>query len=112
MSGRSLLARPGELPHGDFTFRNMSFDGPTLSTVVDLEGFGTGTVAVDLLALLPSQSDSDQRRLVVDRAIELTSADVVMTCLCHRILADLDQASQHVELLDDGHRTRRLSLLP
>ncbi|SDS66634.1 phosphotransferase [Actinopolymorpha singaporensis] len=104
----------GELTHGDFTFRNMLFDGDALSAVVDLEGFGTGTVAADLLALLPSLSDPDHRRVVVEHAGELTSADVVAACLCHRILAGLDWASQHVELLDDAIERAKLllSLLP
>ncbi|GAA2760930.1 hypothetical protein F4554_005885 [Actinopolymorpha rutila] len=104
----------GDLTHGDFTFRNMLFDGDDLSAVVDLEGFGTGTVAVDLLALLPFLSDPDHRRVVVEHAVELTSADVVAACLCHRILAGLDWASQHVELLDDAvdRAELLLSLLP
>jgi Ser/Thr protein kinase RdoA (MazF antagonist) len=103
----------GDFVHGDFSFANMLFDHDRLKAVVDTEAFGTGTVAVDLLRLLP-ELPLAECRAVIDRATELTSPDVVTACLCHRILAGLDWASQHPHLLDRAARQARrlLTLRP
>lgn len=77
-----------------------------------LEGFGTGTVAIDLIALLRNLTNADDRRAVIDRATELSGPDVVAACLCHRALATLDGAGQHPERLDDAaHQAEQLLAL-
>lgn len=89
----------GDLVHGDFTFRNTLFDGPDLRAVIDLEGFGTGTVAIDLVSLLSGLTDLADRRMVLSRAVELSGPDVAAACLAHRVLAGLAWASEHPRLL-------------
>lgn len=102
----------GDFVHGDFTFFNMLFSGDSLNAIFDLEGFGTGTVAIDLIALLRNLTSADDRRAVIDRATELSGPDVVAACLCHRALATLDGAGQHPERLDDAaHQAEQLLAL-
>ncbi|MBE1610659.1 methyltransferase [Actinopolymorpha pittospori] len=102
----------GDLVHGDLTFRNTLFDGSDLRAVIDLEGFGAGTVAIDLVSLLSGLTDPADQRVVLDRAVELSGPDVVAACLAHRVLAGLAWASEHPGLLPGaGERAERLLAL-
>lgn len=104
----------GDFVHGDFNFRNVLVDGDDLAAVVDIEGFGTGTVAIDLVALLTTLPDPDDCRPVVERIVELCGSEVALACLAHRILAILDWASGRPQLRADAiaSSTRLLALAP
>jgi 16S rRNA (guanine1207-N2)-methyltransferase len=104
----------GGLVHGDFTARNALFTGDRLTGIVDLEAFGRGTPAIDIVALLGRVSDSATARQMMRRAVELVGADVAAACLAHRVLAGLDWATTHPELLPGAaaHAERLLALAP
>ncbi|HVX43403.1 MAG TPA: aminoglycoside phosphotransferase family protein [Mycobacteriales bacterium] len=101
----ALLPKPvpalptGDFVHGDFSAANALFRNGTLRGIVDFDGFGRGTPAIDLVALA-AHTDPGLQRMIVDRAVDLVGAEVVATCLCHRILAGLAWATEYPELLD------------
>lgn len=103
----------GHFVHGDFSVENALFRGDVLHAVTDLDGFGTGTPAIDLTALA-AHLDPDLQRLVIERGVELAGADAVAACLCHRVLAGLAWATEHPQLLPGApeYAHRLLSLVP
>jgi aminoglycoside phosphotransferase (APT) family kinase protein len=116
-----LVTRPvpalatGEFMHGDFTTRNMLFDRDRLSAIIDVEGFGTGTRVVDLVALPqvaahPSHGSRPVARRLTEKALAIGGRDTFAACLAHRVLAGLAAATQHPTQLDDA-RERSQGLL-
>jgi 16S rRNA (guanine1207-N2)-methyltransferase len=102
----------GDFVHGDLTTRNSLFTGDRLTGIIDLEGFGRGTPAIDLVALAACIADPGLARLAYQQAVDLAGADVAAACLSHRILAGLAWATEHPELLTDaGSRADRLLAL-
>jgi aminoglycoside phosphotransferase (APT) family kinase protein len=105
---RPVSALPtGEFVHSDFTLRNMLFHDGRLSAVVDIEGFGQGTRATDLVSLLqtathPGHGSPPATQRVVEHAIAAAGADGFVTCVVHRVLASLAWASDHPVLLPDA----------
>lgn len=89
----------GDFVHGDLTTRNSLFAGERITGIIDLEGFGRGTPAIDLVSLAGGIDDPALARLAYDRAVALAGADVAAACLSHRILAGLAWATEHPELL-------------
>ncbi len=116
----ALVARPvpalptGALVHGDFTAGNSLFVGDRLTGIVDLEGFGRGTPAIDIVALLARVSDAVVARRMMRRAVELVGTDVAAACLAHRVLAGLAWATEHPDLLPGAaqYAERLLALAP
>jgi 16S rRNA (guanine1207-N2)-methyltransferase len=116
----ALIAHPvpalptGGLVHGDFTASNSLFTGDRLTGIIDLEGFGRGTPAIDIVALLARVPDTAAARRMMRRAVELVGADVAAACLAHRVLAVLAWASEHPDLLPGAaqHAERLLALAP
>jgi aminoglycoside phosphotransferase (APT) family kinase protein len=99
----------GDFVHGDLTTRNSLFAGDRLTGIIDLEGFGRGTPAIDLVALAAGITDPDLARVAYDQAVALAGADIAAACLSHRILAGLTWATEHPELLPEaGPRADRL----
>lgn len=102
----------GDFVHGDLTARNSLFAGDRLTGIVDLEGFGRGTPAIDLVSLAAGIGNADLARLAYEQAAALAGAEVAAACLSHRILAGLTWATEHPELLADaGSRADRLLAL-
>lgn len=102
----------GDFVHGDLTTRNSLFAGDRLTGIIDLEGFGRGAPAIDLVSLAGGIDDPDLARLAYEQAVALAGADVAAACLSHRILAGLAWATEHPELLPGaGSRADRLLAL-
>ena len=108
--GHPVPALPtGDFVHGDFSSRNMVFRDGRLASIIDIEGFGSGSRTIDIVALLPAATDSrDGAPILAERlaraAIATSSAEVFLACVAHRVLAGLSWASEHPELLTDAAR--------
>jgi aminoglycoside phosphotransferase/precorrin-6B methylase 2 len=111
----TLITRPvpalpaGDFVHGDFTLRNMLFGRKRLSAVVDLEGFGTGSRVIDLVALLqtaahPIHGDAAIAQRLTDYAIAAGGSDTFAACVVHRVLAALASATEHPDHLPDAQQ--------
>ncbi len=111
----TLITRPvpalpaGDFVHGDFTLRNMLFGRKHLSAVVDLEGFGTGSRVIDLVALLqtaahPLHGDTTIAQRLAHYAIAAGGSDTFAACMVHRVLAALASATEHPEQLPDAQQ--------
>lgn len=106
----------GEFVHGDFTVRNLLARGTELSAVIDMEGFGRGTRAIDLVALLSSLAVPYQGRTaalaaeIAEQAVAASDEATFRACLAHRVLAILLSASDDADRLGEAERRARALL--
>jgi hypothetical protein len=94
----------GDFVHGDFSTRNTVFQDGRLASIIDIEGFGSGTRTIDLVALLPAALDGREgdpalAERIAWAAIAASGSEVFLACVAHRVLAALSWATEHPELL-------------
>lgn len=111
LCSRPVPALPtGDFVHGDLTTRNVLARNGRLAGIIDFEGFGRGSRAIDLVNLLQDVAGRPELAdRVARRAIEAGGADTFLACVAHRVLAGLSWTTERPHLLPGT--IRRVDLL-